>query len=210
MATRRKTSSQSTSASPFGYIIFGIVIGLGLAAAGAYYFRSNEPTAASTATTKPVAPLTAPTAQQPATVSPQPVTPQAPVVSPAPQSQSVPQATTPQTTVQPPTQTVTPNKTAKPSPDQIGALINGMNNKETPKEYIPTYLQVGSFRSAEEADAQRAQLLLQGFSNISIHKTKVDNTDFFRVRVGPYSSEQALKDAQNRLKTNSIQATPIR
>lgn len=209
MATRRKTSSQSTSASPFGYIVFGIVIGLGLAAAGAYYFRTNESGSSQTTAVKPVAPLTAPTVQQPA-ANTQPAS-QAPVATPAPPPQSVTQTNTPQAAPQQPVPPATTStKPLKPAPDQIGALINGMSNKESQKEYIPTYLQVGSFKSAEEADAQRAQLLLQGFSNISILKTKVDNTDFFRVRLGPYSSEQALKDAQNRLKTNSIYATPIR
>lgn len=206
MANQRKTSSKQNSPSPVGYIIFGIIIGLGIAAAGAYYFRTSQSTPKQTsAPSKPVAPLVAPTA--PAVPTPPAVAPVAPPVasSPTPAPQPSNQPAVPSANQQ-----ATSPKANKPTPDRIGALINNINNAEAAKSYIPTYLQVGAFKSAEEADAKRAQLLLQGFTNISISKTKVDKTDFFRVRLGPYTSDKALKDAQETLKASSIHATPTR
>lgn len=196
----RKTSSQQSTPSPLGYIIFGVVIGLGIAAVGAYYFRTHlsTPPTVTTEPAKPVAPLVAPSA--PATPAPATV-----VVTPAPAAQTTPsQSDTPVVNQQ---ATPKPNKA---EPDRIGALIHDINKTEASKNYIPTYLQVGSFKNAEEANAKRAQLLLQGFTNITIVKSKVDNADFFRVRLGPYASDKALKEAQEQLKANSINATPTR
>lgn len=196
MATRQRNSSQQGAPSPLGYIIFGIIIGLGIAVAGAYYFRTNPflMTTSRVTTTK--------TAPQPA-VSPTPTPPPVIITSPPPAPVLPVVAEQPSTSSQP-----------APNHDQIGALINGINNSTTPKivekKYIPTYLQVGSFKSEEEANAKRAQLLLQGFTNISINKAKINNTDFFRVRLGPYTSEVTLKAAQNQLKKSSIHATPTR
>ncbi|NOL48614.1 SPOR domain-containing protein [Pelistega europaea] len=212
----RKTSSQQNAPSPLGYIIFGIVIGLGIAAAGAYYFRTrlSTPPTVATEPTKPVTPLATPTAPvtpTPATPAPAaatPVSPTAPVaavVTPAP----VVQATPPQPNTPVVSQQAKP-KQNKTEPDRIGALIHDINKSEASKNYIPTYLQVGAFKNSEEANAKRAQLLLQGFTNITIVKSKVDNADFFRVRLGPFASDKALKEAQEQLKANSINSTPTR
>lgn len=72
------------------------------------------------------------------------------------------------------------------------------------------YLQVGSFANFDEADATRARMLLLGFSNVSISKTKVNNREFNRVRIGPFSDEQALKSSQQKLQSANIKATVVR
>ncbi len=288
MATRRKSPPRRNGSSPFGYVIFGIVAGLGIAAAAAYYLRANSQKAAPSTPVitqqqklTPPAPRPEPTpivtpspeqppvvAQTPPTTPTTPAMPAAPVetttVEPPPPSiaQQVGQTTHPpvesvspaapaiaaqqppkQQSSQPPKSeqkpdTKEPKKDApkqvasKPSTksdDQIGHLINTMNNpkKAEPKAQVvakaaPTpekstsntsggqYLQVGSFKSSSEADAKRAQLLMQGFSNITITKAKVNDTEFNRVRIGPFSSDASLKEAQERLKSQNINATVIR
>lgn len=222
MATRRKTTQQKNGSSPLGYTLFGIVVGLGIAAAGAYYLRDRDDARTQVATSS------RPSAQT--------VVNTAPVAQPRPEPSSppaavpvVPPATTPATVTSPSTPVVVSNTkpTAKPtpqidttkqlkaeeqSPDRIGNLIHSMNEaKPAPESKIgPTYLQVGAFKSFAEADAKRAQLLMHGFDNVSMSKTKVDNTEYVRVRIGPFSDQKALKDAQSRLKAQNINASQIR
>lgn len=66
----------------------------------------------------------------------------------------------------------------------------------TPSKDRPFYLQAGPFNNEQEADAMRAQLLLLGHSNPSIHKALVNNKTVYRVRIGPYTSSEALTTAQ--------------
>ncbi len=283
MTTRRKSPPRRNGSSPFGYIIFGIVAGLGIAAAAAYYLRANsQKSAPSTPVITQQQKLTPPAPRQEPTPIVTPAPEQPPVVVQTPTTPAMPAAPVETTTVeppppsiaqqvgqttQPPVETVTPAAPAitaqqppkqqpsqtpkseqpdtkepkkdvpkqvasKPSTkcdDQIGHLINTMNNpqkaepkaqavakatpapeKITSKTSDPQYLQIGSFKSSSEADAKRAQLLMQGFSNITITKAKVNDTEFNRVRIGPFSSDASLKEAQERLKSQNINATVIR
>lgn len=222
MATRRKTTQQKKGFSPLGYTLFGIVVGLGIAAAGAYYLHdqddvysqvvtSSRPSAHTVVSATPVAQprpesssssatvAVVPPVAMPATVTP----PSAPVVVNNTKSPTKP---TPQI------DTINQPKTEVSSPDRIGNLIHSMNEaKPAPESKIgPIYLQVGAFKSFAEADAKRAQLLMHGFDNVSMSKTKVDNTEYVRVRIGPFSDQKALKDAQRRLKAQNISVSQIR
>lgn len=271
MATRRKSSPRRNGSSPFGYVIFGIVAGLGIAAAAAYYLRANSqksapstpvitqqqkltppaprqettPIVTPTPEPSPVVVQTPPTAPSTPDVPTTPSEPVSPSVEPAqPATPAIAAQNPPKQPPQPPKSepkpdTKEPKKDApkqvasKPSPksdDQIGQLINTMNSpkKAEPKAQAQTiakaaptaeqsnktsgaqYLQVGSFKSSSEADAKRAQLLMQGFSNITITKATVNDTEFNRVRIGPFSSDASLKEAQERLKSHNINATVIR
>lgn len=259
MATRRKSSPRRHGSSPFGYIIFGIVAGLGIAAAAAYYLRANSPkavpstpvitqqqkptplpttTAPTTSVVEPIHPSVVPQVEQVAQSPVEPVTSTAPTtVAQHPSKQQPSQS--PESDQKPDTKDskkeVPKQVASKPSTksdDQIGNLINTMNNpkKEEPEAQPqiiakatataekaasntsggPQYLQVGSFKSSSEAEAKRAQLLMQGFSNITITKAKVNDTEFNRVHIGPFSSDASLKEAQERLKSQNINATVIR
>ncbi len=283
MTTRRKSPPRRNGSSPFGYIIFGIVAGLGIAAAAAYYLRANsQKSAPSTPVITQQQKLTPPAPRQEPTPIVTPAPEQPPVVVQTPTTPAMPAAPVETTTVEPPPPSIAqqvgqttqlpvepvspaapaiaaqqppkqqpsqaPKSEPKPavkepkkeapkqvaskpstkSDDQIGNLINTMNNpkkaepqaqtiaKATPAPEKTTsktsaqYLQVGSFKSTSEADAKRAQLLMQGFSNITITKAKVNDTEFNRVRIGPFSSDASLKEAQERLKSQNINATVIR
>ena len=69
-------------------------------------------------------------------------------------------------------------------------------------EYV---LQVGSFKSSEEADSLKAQLALMGVeTNIEI--VKVNTINWHRVRVGPSKNIDQLKSTQNRLRAKNMDA----
>ncbi|WP_071059191.1 SPOR domain-containing protein [Pelistega sp. MC2] len=276
-ATRRSTKTNSQSATtPFGYIIFGIVMGLGLAAALAYYLREKNHT--TTPPQEPAQKLTSPAAtsvektppkvivteQKPSvsTLQNQPAQPTQPINNTTSQTSSniplrteeIPQSIAQSTGTKPTTEPTTPvvpkeptqpQKTAEPKnsvtpntkpehpkkDDAIGNLIQSMNNSQSSstakaapkiqaitsqatteinKKPSATFLQIGSFKDANEADAKRAELLMHGISNVTISQTTINNTEFTRVRIGPFTSESELKKMQNLLKSKNINSTLIR
>jgi cell division protein FtsN len=72
-----------------------------------------------------------------------------------------------------------------------------------PGEYI---IQVGSFRSREEADTQKAKLALLGIES-RVEQVTIDNKDtWFRVRIGPEKDQQKVQTLLARLSENSIQS----
>ena len=70
-------------------------------------------------------------------------------------------------------------------------------------------LQAGSFKSAEDADSLRAQLLLTGMPNVTTSKVvSSSGTTWYRVRVGPFSSRSKLNKAYDQLVRMNLQ--PLR
>ena len=67
-------------------------------------------------------------------------------------------------------------------------------------EYV---LQVGSFKSSDEADSLKAQLALMGVeTNIEI--VKVNTINWHRVRIGPSKDIGKLQTTQKRLRTKNM------
>jgi cell division protein FtsN len=64
-------------------------------------------------------------------------------------------------------------------------------------------LQVGSFKSSEEADQMKAQLALSGFS-ATIHSVKVNDASWHRVRIGPVQGARQADDIRRRLLDSGI------
>lgn len=71
------------------------------------------------------------------------------------------------------------------------------------------FLQVGSFQDHAPADQLRAEVSLLGL-DVEIREVEVNNDDWFRVRVGPFSSVDRLENAQDRLRTNGIDFLVLR
>ena len=69
----------------------------------------------------------------------------------------------------------------------------------------PYLLQVGSFRSADDAEGLRAQLALLGLS-AHLQTVTVDNNTWHRVRVGPFNDAVATDEARRRLQANGIES----
>lgn len=72
------------------------------------------------------------------------------------------------------------------------------------------YLQVGSFRSGEQAERFKAELGMMGMQT-SIQKVTINNTDtYHRVRVGPFGTLNELDKTRQQLKKQGIDSTPIK
>ncbi len=80
------------------------------------------------------------------------------------------------------------------------AKSNTTDQSRPAGEYV---LQVGSFKSSEEADSLKAQLALMGVET-NIETVKVNTVDWHRVRVGPSKDINQLQTTQNRLRAKNM------
>lgn len=90
------------------------------------------------------------------------------------------------------TQTSTANSNKKIKPDGISEA----------KKYI---LQAGSFKNIADAERHKATLALLGVQS-SIQSVSINNDQWHRVRIGPFSRADQLYDTLSTLKQNNIQA----
>lgn len=71
-------------------------------------------------------------------------------------------------------------------------------------------LQAGSFRTRQEADRRRAELVLSGL-NVSVQDVKTGaGEEWFRVMVGPFGSEADMQKARQQLAAMKVDTLPIR
>lgn len=66
-------------------------------------------------------------------------------------------------------------------------------------------LQVGSFKSASDADQLKAQLALSGV-DASVQSVKVNDATWYRVRVGPVNGARQADEIRRRLQDNGIES----
>ena len=116
-------------------------------------------------------------------------------------------ATQSTTTTLPPRNITTTTTKPVPSAVKNAAPSKPEKSAPTPSDKLPPgdryILLAGSFESDREADALRARLALLGFES-SIQKSTVGKGETrYRVRLGPYSSEQASQ-ARERLRAQHI------
>lgn len=91
-------------------------------------------------------------------------------------------------------------QTPKPAPEPAG------KPSPAPGAY---YLQVGSFRKPQEAEAQKARVALLG-ATASVQRITVGSDQWHRVRIGPYQDMTKLQAVQRRLSKHQIDALLIR
>ncbi len=82
---------------------------------------------------------------------------------------------------------------AKPSADPLGDLAKAKAGAADPFAY---FIQVGAFRTPEDAEAQRAKLSLTGVE-AKVTEREQSGRQIYRVRVGPYDK----KDEAEKIKT---------
>lgn len=70
-------------------------------------------------------------------------------------------------------------------------------------------LQAGSFQEFSDADRRKAELALLGLES-NIQKVNIKKTDWFRVRVGPYTDLGQLNETRLRLRSGEIDVLVIR
>lgn len=126
-----------------------------------------------------------------------------------------------------------PGKPGDPSPEkrfQFPDILSGKTDGTTPPAKttdgtpakpaanapaaapeVPTgfYLMAGSFQKQSDAEAQKANLALQGF-DASIQKGVVGEKVWFRVKIGPFKRQDDANRARNELKEAGIDSVPAR
>jgi len=119
----------------------------------------------------------------------------------------------------------TPPVTAAPTPGGAGgadtqvAVIPGVTEPSRPVppavatpssgaqgQYL---LQAGAFRSAEDAEAVKARILLMGLP-AHVEQAQVGGSTLNRVRVGPFDGLDAMNNARAQLGTQKIESTVIK
>ena len=132
------------------------------------------------------------------------VPPPRPIVAaptPAPQAKPAPAAVAPKPAapITPPTQAATPAPqpvapTPAPQPQQ----------QAKPQRF---YLQAGSFRSRDDADRVRAQIILMG-QDARVETGTVNGQTWYRVMSGPFNSREQMSGAQHSLSSAGFQSLP--
>jgi len=101
------------------------------------------------------------------------------------------------------------------SADPIGDLVNGKKSTDKPAEVSPAksdaiyFLQVGAFVKRAEADAQKANLAIQGIQ-AQLSEVTSDGNILWRVRVGPYNSVEESDSVRDKLSGIGIKPTLIK
>ena len=190
-------------------IIIGVVLGLAAALAVAVYVtkvpvpflnkgggRTAEQDAAETRKNRdwdPNAPLYGKNPAKPAPAVPGLVAPAPPVATiPAP-------AVTPDRL---------PPAVRGPSADPLGELATARTASPSADPFI-YFVQAGAFRTADDAEAQRAKLSLMGV-DAKITEREQSGRQVFRVRVGPFDNKEEADRQKERLESGGVETALVR
>ena len=202
----------------FKGILYGLVLGLVIAAAVAWWFnRMPSPFIDKTATPGAPAKTDAKAAAQGPAEAQSAAVPAPAVNAQSENGQPIP----------------LPGKPGDPSPEkrfQFPDILSGKTDGTTPPAKpadsaatkqatnAPAaapegpagfYLMAGSFQKQSDAETQKANLALQGF-DASIQKGVVGEKVWFRVKIGPFKRQDDANRARNELKEAGIDAVPAR
>ncbi len=184
-----RNASQGRVGNPLvAGILVGMVIGVAIAAALAWYLMK----------------------------SPTPFLQKSPLVDKSPPTytaQSAPVATTPVVNEKPRFEFY---KVLTDKQDGVVAMPEKRADKprlpepKTANGFEPRLLQAGSFRNADDADKLKAKLAMLGMEANVQSAAIPDKGVWYRVRLGPYKSEDEINRAQSFLKQNGVDSTPMR
>ncbi len=102
---------------------------------------------------------------------------------------------------------------ATPVPDAIADLANGKKPAElatsAAKSDAIYFLQVGAFAKRTDADAQKANLAIQGIQS-QLSEVASDGNTIWRVRVGPFNSVEESNPVRDKLSNMGTKPTVIK
>jgi cell division protein FtsN len=105
---------------------------------------------------------------------------------------------------------------APASTDPIGDLVNGKKTADKPVDAAPGsksdaiyFLQVGAFTKRADADAQKANLAIQGIQ-AQLSEVTSDGNTLWRVRIGPYNSVDESNSVRDKLSGIGLKPTLIK
>ena len=100
-----------------------------------------------------------------------------------------------------------PARTGVPNPFKPGEL---MDVPAKPASTQTTYyVQAGAYRSANDADAVKAQILMLGLP-VQVQKAQVNGATINRVRVGPFKGIDEMNQSRARLSEAKIDSSVVR
>lgn len=103
----------------------------------------------------------------------------------------------------------------KPGADPLGDLVKAKTGAgadpapATGADPFSYFVQAGAFKSAEEAQAQKARLAMLGME-ASITEREQSGRQVFRVRMGPFSQKGMADATREQLETNGVEAALVR
>ena len=191
-------------------IIIGVVLGLGAALAVAVYVtkvpipfvsktpaRTAEQDAAESRKNKDWDPNTPLYGRNPAKPLP-------PVAAPAPGA-SGPVTAAPSRPAAP----ASAPATARPSGDPLGDLAAARAGSPAGADPFLYFVQVGAFRTPEDAEAQRAKLSLMGVE-ARVTEREQSGRQVFRVRVGPFDRKDDADLSKQKLEAVGMETALVR
>ena len=96
---------------------------------------------------------------------------------------------------------------AKPVPRPESTAVSG--STESGIDPFNYFVQAGAFRTPEDAEQQRARLLLMGFQAKVTEREQAGRT-VYRVRLGPFDKKDDADRTKERLDSNSIETAMVR
>lgn len=99
-----------------------------------------------------------------------------------------------------------PNPTATPAPQTVPTKKAAPSSAAATTTY---YLQAGAFRSANDAEAMRARILLLGM-DATVQSAPYNDGTINRVRVGPFSGLDDMNQARSVLGREKIETSVVR
>lgn len=198
--SRTNTSSQQQLVSPESGgmimgVLIGVFVGVGLALIVAWYLMKSQPQE------KPgIRAPSAPNLMKPL-----------PPKSDKETEEETPVAS-PQVDLNKPLQTKVPGISGPDSTrDPIADIAAGKapETKSEPKADTVFFVQTGVFNQRAEADAQKANLAMQGIQ-AQLSESAVDGNSVWRVRIGPFASIEDTASVRSKLTILGIKPTVIR
>lgn len=99
-----------------------------------------------------------------------------------------------------------PKAEAKPSADPLGDLARAKAGTADPFSY---FVQVGAFRTPEDAETQRAKLSLTGVE-AKVTEKEQSGRQIYRVRVGPFDKKDEAEKTKDRLEAAGHETALVR
>ena len=209
---------EPSSGGAFKGILYGLILGLAIAAAVAWWFnrmpspfidKTGTATSPASAPAKPAPSVAQPAAEMPATTpAPAAVNAQGengqPIALPGKPGDPVPEKRFQFPDILSGKTDGTTAPTAKPT--DVSKPAEAVKVAEPPAGF---YLMAGSFQKPSDAEAQKANLALIGF-DASVQKAVIGEKVWYRVKIGPFKRQDEANRARNELKENGIEAVPAR
>lgn len=103
---------------------------------------------------------------------------------------------------------IKPAVSADPLGDLAKAKTAGPGTTATNEPFL-FFVQLGAFRTAEDAEAQRAKLSLSGIET-KITEREQSGRVVFRVRTGPFDSKEAAERSKEKLEKSGLETSLVR